>query len=104
MITLKILPEYSIDSFNWVKEENTFYGIDIRLWERTGSYQYPFPNDRKQFKIFNPKTGGFRVFTFMKEFDSTESGMKEYLFTSEDGIDCVILICPNPEYPEFDVE
>jgi hypothetical protein len=90
---MKHLPEYNIHSFNWVKEDNTLYGISGTLWDTLGYYQFPFPNDRKQFKVVNPDTDGFRVFTFVTSFENTE-GMLEYEFASEDGIKCRILIEP----------
>lgn len=88
---MKHLPVYTIDSFNWVKEDNTLYGVSNTLWDTLGYYQFPFPNNRKQFKLINPKTDGFRIFTFVTSFENTE-GMLEYEFASEDGIKCRILI------------
>jgi hypothetical protein len=90
---MKHLPEYTIHSFNWVKEDNTLYGISSTLWDTLGYYQFPFPNDRKQFKVVNTDTDGFRVFTFVTSFEN-EEGMLEYEFASEDGIKCRILIEP----------
>ena len=58
-------------------------------------YAYNFPNDKKQFYIVNQKTGGFRRFLFVKEVESTETWV-EYLFESEDGIKCMVLIDNSP--------
>jgi hypothetical protein len=100
---MKHLPEYTIHSFNWVKEDNTLYGISSTLWDTLGYYQFPFPNNRKQFKIVNPDTDGFRVFTFVTSFENTE-GMLEYVFASEDGIKCNILIEPKDEEMDTDLD
>ena len=76
---------------SWVKEDRTFYGISNTLWDTSSYYKFPFPNDRKRFKMTNMETGGFRVFTFVTSFENTE-GMLEYEFASEDDIKCRILI------------
>ena len=94
---MKMLPEYITDQFNWVKEDRTFYGASHSLWDTSCYYKFPFPNGRKQFKMTNMETGGFRVFTFVREFWNTE-GILEYVFSSEDGLLCNILI--EPERPE----
>ena len=85
--------EYPIQFFTWVKEENTFYGHSHELWHP--DYAYNFPNDKKQFYIVNQKTGGFRRFRFVKEVESTETWV-EYLFESEDGIKCMVLVDHSP--------
>jgi hypothetical protein len=95
---MKHLPEYTIHSFNWVKEDNTLYGISSTLWDTLGYYKFPFPNNRQQFKVVNPDTDGFRVFTFVTSFEN-EEGMLEYEFASEDGIKCRILVEPEEPKP-----
>ena len=92
---------YPIQFFTWVKEENTFYGHSHELWHP--DYAYNFPNDKEQFYIFNPNTGGFRRFRFVKEVDSTEVYV-EYLFESEDGIKCMVLIDNSPINDGPDIE
>jgi hypothetical protein len=85
------LPEYDINSFTWDGDERTFYGVKDELWDTTNHYQFPFPNDKKQFIIRNSETNGFRRFTFVKE-QFGEGSLIEYLFESEDGIRCLVLV------------
>lgn len=92
--------EYPIHLFAWEKEENTFYGHSHDLWHP--DYQFQFPNDKQEFYIVNPKTGGFRRFRFVKELESTEVYV-EYLFESEDGIKCMVLIDNSPVYDMRDI-
>jgi hypothetical protein len=49
---------------------------------------------KKQFIIDNPKTGGFRRFRFVKDIVGNigEQSFTEWLFESEDGIECRIAI------------
>jgi len=65
---------YHIRQFVWNKDTNSFYG------------QAPF--------LDNPKTGGFRRFKFVKEITSNIGEMQftEWLFESEDKIECRIAI------------
>lgn len=93
--------EYDVKFFVYSKELNSFYAD---AWElHTHEHQRAFPNDKQQFYITNPKTGGYRRFTFKKEVDT------HYLFESKDGIRCVICIQPGyyeqetelPIYPPF---
>ena len=96
---------YDINDFNWVKELNTFFGYYEFLWEKSGQYNCPFPNGRKQFFIENEKTGGFRRFRLVSENVETQwyeytdgSGevelgeFRSLLFSSEDGIECKIYL------------
>ena len=92
---------YDIRLFDWNKSDNSFYANANNLWEMTGYYNYPFPNNKKQFFIKNPKTGGIRRFRFVEEFrrlhtwDEHEGipydeTMLE--FVSEDNIFCRIFV------------
>lgn len=80
---------YSVKSFNWVEEDNTFYASENDLWIH--SHSQPFPNGREQFYIVNDLTEGFRRFRFKKETVSTE-GNVEWIFESVDGILASILM------------
>lgn len=79
---------YSVKSFNWVEEDNTFYASEKDLF--THSHPEPFPNGREQFYIVNDLTEGFRRFRFKKETVSTE-GNVEWIYESVDGILASIL-------------
>lgn len=82
---------YDIREFWWEKRNNTFYADGWDLYP-VGDFMgiESFPNARQQFYIHNFKTGGFRRFTFLREvYDGTE-----WLFTSEDGILCQIMVVP----------
>lgn len=72
--------KYYINEFEWDSETRTFIG-----------YSYVLDHfGKKQFIIFNPKTNGFRRFTFLKE--ENFEGHTEYVFKSEDDIFVRILI------------
>lgn len=78
---------YSIFAFTWVKEANTFFADAWNLGDE--NHSVAFPSDKKAFVIRNPRTEGFRKFTFLEETKCS------YIFESEDGIRCDI--CVNPE-------
>lgn len=85
------LPEYDIRAFYWDASEQLFYAVKDDLWDINSHYNsIPFPNDRKQFIIRNPMTDGYRRFRFVKE--QTDGNGFEYLFESEDGFRCIVLI------------
>jgi len=87
--------DYDIHKFTWSKENNSFYGD---AWELETCYKgrpMCFPSGKSKFRILNPMTQGFRVFTFSKETGD------HYLFVSEDSIRCVI--CINPLYYDKEV-
>lgn len=100
---------YDIGSFFWNKEANTFFSEawNLSCFNHDGSiHPEAFPNQKEQFFIDNPKTGGFRRFRFVKESTETFFGVDEsqiefsfevtsWLFESEDGIKCNILIAEN---------
>ena len=91
---------YDIKSFNWDKDENTFFALGSQLFTHNpnGSmHTEPFPGGKRKFIIKNYDTGNHRVFVFDSErtldlidFDS-EVKLTEWLFKSEDGIMCAIL-------------
>lgn len=91
---------YHISQFNWNKDTKTFYAY---AWELECSmpdgsmHPEAFPNQKQQFFIDNPKTGGFRRFRFVNEYDVKEPNSGEFvstdwLFESEDGIKCSVCI------------
>jgi hypothetical protein len=97
--------KYSISQFRWDKNENCFYASAPYLWdENRPECVDAFPNGKKKFIIQNPKTNGFRRFSFLKEYD--EKKEVEYAtytieqtdtiweFVSEDGIKCRISQIP----------
>ena len=97
--------KYSISQFRWNKENNCFYASAAYLWdENRPECVDTFPNQKKNFIIQNPKTNGFRRFSFVKEYD--EKREVEYTsytieqtdtiweFQSEDGIKCRISQIP----------
>ena len=95
---------YHIRQFNWNKDTNCFYAEAPHLeCVMPGGEFHPeaFPNQKQQFFIDNPKTGGFRRFRFVKEniIETTDGESQqmyylytEWLFKSEDGIECRISI------------
>lgn len=76
---------YNIHDFVWEKDSNHFYGNARDLWDMDNYYKRPFPNDKKQFFIHNPTTGGFRRFRFTHE-KILLGEILLYYFESEDGI------------------
>lgn len=88
---------YHIKQFNWNKDTNCFYAEAPHLeCVLPGGEFHPeaFPNMKGEFYIDNPKTGGFRRFRFVKEIKSDIGGFSctEWIFESEDGIECRISI------------
>jgi hypothetical protein len=90
---------YHIRQFVWNKDTNSFYAeapfLECVLPD--GNYHpEAFPNMKGEFIIDNPKTGGFRRFRFVKEITANIDGIQftEWLFESEDGIECRISIEP----------
>jgi hypothetical protein len=97
---------YDIGNFYWNKEANTFFAEawNLECFLPEGSiHPYAFPNQKEQFFIDNPKTGGFRRFRFLKESTETFVGIDynemefsfettNWLFESEDGIKCSICV------------
>ena len=88
---------YHIRQFVWNKDTNSFYGQAPFLecvMPDGNIHPEVFPNMKKQFIIDNPKTGGFRRFKFVKEITSNIGEMQftEWLFESEDKIECRIAI------------
>lgn len=92
---------YHIKQFRWLKYDKSFYAEapHLECAMPDGSiHPEAFPNQKQQFFIDNPKTGGFRRFRFVKEIRNSlmdENGndeweMIEWLFESEDGIECYI--------------
>ena len=89
---------YDIRQFVWNKDENSFfaeaYFLDCLLPDGT-FHREAFPNQKQQFYIDNPKTGGFRRFRYVKDNAVTDEGeylYTEWIFESEDGIKCKISI------------
>jgi hypothetical protein len=88
---------YHIRQFVWNNDTNSFYGQAPFLecvMPDGNIHPEAFPNMKKQFIIDNPKTGGFRRFKFVKEITSNIGEMQftEWLFESEDKIECRIAI------------
>ena len=91
---------YDIRDFYWSKERNTLSASAWQLFSLSHpDLQEPFPSDKQQFIIKNNKTGGFRRFRFQREkryeLDVEEgccAELIEYVFESEDGIKCVIIV------------
>ena len=90
---------YHISQFNWNKDTNTFYAYawDLDCIMPDGSiHPEAFPNQKQQFFIDNPQTGGFRRFRFVNQYDvKTEDDEfvgTDWFFESEDGIKCSVCI------------
>ena len=88
---------YHIRQFVWNNDTNSFYGQAPFLecvMPDGNIHPEAFPNMKKQFIIDNPKTGGFRRFRFVKEVTANIGEMQftEWLFESEDKIECRIAI------------
>ena len=92
---------YNIKDFHWNGETKSFYADAPHLlcFNNDGSiHSDAFPNMKSQFFIDNHKTGGFRRFRFVKEITNslvdenshTKYEMIDWLFESEDGIQCYI--------------
>ena len=100
---------YDIGNFYWSKEANTFFteGWNLHCFNQDGSiHPEAFPNGKKEFYIDNPKTGGFRRFRFVEELTETLSPIDSdgstfdftitsWIFESEDGIKCSVLVEEN---------
>ena len=88
---------YNIEQFNWNKSINTFYAEAAHLVCMMGDgsiHPEAFPNQKGQFFIDNTKTGGFRRFRFQRELKGGigNEEFTEWIFESEDGIECRIAI------------
>lgn len=90
---------YHINQFHWNKDTNTFYAYawDLDCMMPDGNiHPEAFPNQKQQFFIDNPQTGGFRRFRFVNEYDvkaeDDEYVGTDWLFESEDGIKCSVCI------------
>ena len=91
--------EYDIQQFRWNKDINTFYADawDLVAYMPDGSFHTEaFPTMKEQFFIYNYNTNGFRRFRFVKEISGDVGGFNytEWVFESEDGIECRIGIEP----------
>ncbi len=90
---------YHISQFQWNKDANTFvaeaWNLDCVMPDGN-IHPEAFPNQKQQFFIDNPATGGFRRFRFVKEYgvqsDENDYVSTYWLFDSEDGIECSICI------------
>jgi hypothetical protein len=79
---------YHINQFQWNPSQRTLYGEAHQLYFQTPDgriHPEGFPNQKQQFYIDNPETGGFRRFRFKKETE-------DWAFESEDRIKCIIVI------------
>ena len=88
---------YHISQFNWNKDTNTFYAEAphlVCLLPDGNIHPEAFPNQKGQFFIDNTKTGEFRRFRFVRELTGVFAGWEstEWIFESEDGIECRIAI------------
>jgi hypothetical protein len=88
---------YHIRQFVWNKDTNSFYAEAPHLesvMPDGNIHPEAFPNQKKQFFIDNPKTGGFRRFRYVRDIVGNigEQTFTEWLFQSEDGIECRISI------------
>jgi hypothetical protein len=83
---------YSTDSFTYIKDDRTFFGCidDIYPIEGFNEVQIPFPTEKKQFYLKNPKTGEFRRFNFWQEVKDHNS--LRYLFKSDDDYYVSVLV------------
>ena len=92
---------YNAEDFFWNSEYNAFYGNSWNLRPTLPdgtTHPETFPNNKEKFRITNPKTGGYREFTFLKEeteyyFDAEDTSEflgKDFIFESEDGIRCIV--------------
>jgi hypothetical protein len=86
---------YDILQFNWNKDTNSFYADAWNLVAiMTDGSVHPeaFPTMKKQFFIYNYRTNGFRRFRYVKDIVGNMGGQSftEWLFQSEDGIECRI--------------
>ena len=91
------LIEYDMGYFKWYNRENSFYADAWNLYAVDEAHEHltePFPSGRSQFIIRNLETDGFRRFTFERELviDEENFSATEWVFKSEDGILCKILI------------
>lgn len=89
--------EYDVRYFKWWNKAKSFYADAWTLYaidEAHKSIAEPFPSGRSQFIIRNLETDGFRRFTFERELiiDEEHFSAAEWVFESEDGILCKILI------------
>jgi hypothetical protein len=90
---------YHIDQFNWNKDTNTFYAEAphlVCLLPDGNIHPEAFPNQKGQFFIDNTKSGGFRRFRYIRDIVGEIGGISytEWLFESEDGIECRISVEP----------
>jgi hypothetical protein len=94
---------YHIKQFRWLEDSKSFYAeaYHLECAMPDGSiHPECFPNQKGQFFIDNPKTGGFRRFRFVEEIinriidDNVGLNYEiiEWIFESEDGIKCYISI------------
>jgi len=81
---------YSTNSFKYVKEEKTFYGVIDNIYPIEEGSQIPLPTEKNQFYLKNPKTGEFRRFSFQKELQDNSD--LYYIFKSEDDLYVYILV------------
>jgi hypothetical protein len=90
---------YNIEQFNWNKSINTFYAEAAHLvcmMKDGGIHPEAFPNQKTQFFIDNTRTHEFRRVRYLKDITGDIGGIRftEWLFESEDGIQCRIGIEP----------
>jgi hypothetical protein len=91
--------KYDINQFNWNKDTNCFYAD---AWDLVANmpdgtiHPEAFPNMKKEFFIHNYKTNGFRRFRYVRDIVGNIGGFPffEWLFESEDGIECRICVEP----------
>ena len=93
------LIEYDMGYFKWWYKAKSFYADAWTLYaidEAHESIAEPFPSGRSQFIIRNLETDGFRRFTFKRDvvIDEDHFSATEWVFESEDGIECRIGIEP----------
>lgn len=87
---------YDIKQFYWNGDTTTF---NAEAWNLAGclddgkSHPHSFPTQKKEFRIYNYQTNGFRKFTFVKEelYQFDDEGEIIWIFKSDDGISCSIL-------------
>ena len=83
---------YSTDSFTYIKDDRIFLGCidDIYPIEGFNEVQIPFPTEKKQFYLKNPKTDKFRRFNFWQEVKDQNS--LYYFFKSDDDLYVSVLV------------
>lgn len=77
--------QFKVDQFHYNKETKTFS-------QEISSLGHVSVGRKTQIKITNPKTGGFRLFKFVKaDMDSSNEDCYGWNYRSDDGIKLLII-------------